>query len=232
METRRGIKEKDRPTAEGTRRRSQEAIQHRQALYRSQNIHARRHTTILADQKASGHEVRIEDGVVRYGSIDQWRREGIVSAISASMIAARAGTDASIEINGQGYGIARGHLLAKCLGGDGRDARNLVPLAHEFTNLQQYQQIEKNVLYHVLRHKTQVQRQMLGRVTLKAAGDAVVDPIHRSLHTRGYYHVVRYHVTPRYSGNERVFPASLAFVARCTTCGEWVQDALTIANTV
>ena len=231
-QTRAAIKELGRLTAEGTRRQRQLAQQERVAMNRSQTIAVRRGISLPLDQNAYGRTVRIADGTVMYGSITNWRRQGIESIITAKMIAANAGTPAGVRISGEGPGCARGHLLARSLGGDGNDVRNLVPLAHEFTNLQQYQQIERMVLHHVLRHKTPMQQQCLGNVTLAVARNIVRDPKYASLHTSGHYHQVRYTITPRYEGLERVYPAHLEFVAECLTCGEWVQRALVLKNVV
>src|SRR5262249_40212401 len=160
-----------------------------------------------------------------------YRRQGIIATVTARMIAAHRGSTAAVNVSGQGLGVARGHLLAKCLGGDGRDGRNLVPLAHAFTNLQHFQLIEQNVLHHALRHRTPAQRNYLGDITLREARNIVNDPIHQTLHTRGYYHIVRYEVTPRYDESD-IYPTSLKFVARCQTCGEWVQRVTILANTM
>lgn len=220
----------DQPPGKRTRLATQVQLQQRQAMYRGQVI--RRVTRVLdSDRNAWGRTVRIADGTVFYGAIRDHRRQGVVALVTARMIASRTGSAASVPISGETIGAARGHLLAKVFGGDGGDVRNLVPLAHDFSNLQQYQQIEKNVLHHVLRHQTRAQRTLLGRITLDQARSAVNDVIYRALHARGYYHVVRYDVTPRY-GISDIYPEYLHFVAQCQTCGQWVQDATVIANTL
>lgn len=228
--TRKRKQDFDATPSAGTREQTTLAKQQRRAMYRGQQVPAGS-VVLGTDQTARGRTVRIADGTVFYGSIRNHHRQGIVATVTAKMIAANQGTAAGVNISGEGLGIARGHLLARCLGGDGYDVRNLVPLAHAFTNLQHFQLIEQNVLHHVLRHQTQIQQDYLGDVTLPQARAAVNNPIHWTLHTRGYYHVVRYDVTPRYDQSD-IYPASLKFVAQCQTCGEWVQRVTIISNTI
>jgi hypothetical protein len=217
--------------AQGTREQTTLAQQKRRAMYRGQQVPAG--SVVLAtDQNERGRTVRIVDGTVFYGSIRNHRRQGIVATVTARMIAANRGTAAAVNISGEGLGVARGHLLARCLGGDGHDVRNLVPLAHSFTNLQHFQLIERNVLHHALRHQTQAQRDYLGDdITLAQSRHIVNDPHYRNLHTRGYYHIVRYDVTPRYRESD-IYPTALKFMATCLTCGEWVQQVTIISNTI
>lgn len=228
--TRKRKQDSDAPPSRNTRQRTTLEQQDRRAMYRGQQVPAGS-VVRLADQSAHSRNVRIVDGTIFYGSIVNHRRRGITAVVTAQMIAANQGTAASVNISGEGLGIARGHLLARCLGGDGFDYRNLVPLAHAFTNLQQFQLIEQNILHHVLRHQTQIQQDYLGNITLAQARNAVNNPIHWTLHTRGYYHTVRYDVTPRYDESD-IYPTSLKFVARCQTCGEWVQGITIISNTI
>ena len=70
-------------------------------------------------------------GFIDYGRFDNLKRAtGVNAPITKSML--RTGTEAKKvkipEFQGGRYGHARGHLLAKVLGGNGKDLRNLVTL--------------------------------------------------------------------------------------------------------
>jgi hypothetical protein len=74
-----------------------------------------------------------------YGELDELGRPtGEAATIDRSML--RTGTSADRDIRPPGYepgatpALARGHLIAKLLGGSGRTARNLVTLIQNPTN--------------------------------------------------------------------------------------------------
>jgi hypothetical protein len=105
--------------------------------------------------------------------------------MAAKMIASRLGTAASAQIGGLGSGLARGHLLAKTLGGDGADVRNLVPIAQNGTNLQQFHAVENLVKKHVLHQGTTAQKQIMGNVSVVQARGNVNVLWFARLHTAG-----------------------------------------------
>lgn len=204
--------------------------QDRQALNRGQLVQSSG-TLLGTDRTARRRRVAIADGWVEYGGINNYERDGIQARITAKMVAAHAGTHASVRISGEGPGVARGHLLGRALGGSGGDVRNLVPLAHTFSNLRQYHLLEKPVLYHVLRHGTTAERQKFGRINLPQARLAVNTAALARLHTEGYYHEVDYKVVPDY-GRSNVYPDTLEVSARCATCGEWLHKTKVIRNVI
>lgn len=87
-------------------------------------------------------------GWIRYGRIINGRRTTMEAVITPPMIS--QGTAASYDFpfitrrSGGGY-YARGHLLAKTLGGSGSNPRNLVPLLHVRGNIRMYTAFESLV---------------------------------------------------------------------------------------
>lgn len=221
------------PVAGGTRRRTRDALQSRVATNRSQVVSTIPETLSQGDRMSAAASFTWLDGSVRYGAIQNWRRAGITATIGPQWLAANLGTNARVDISGMGAGLARGHLLARSLGGSGTDIRNLVPLAHNFTNINQFQSVEKRIAQHVLRDRTSAQLAAFGnRPTLAQAKAAVNNPAWATLLTSGYYHTVTYTVTPEYDNNSRTRPAALRFSARCEACGERVIAETSLINPI
>jgi hypothetical protein len=227
--TRAAAKDDAASPAHRTRSRVMIAGQRRQSMYRGTNVRVGS-IIHIHDRNAREHLDTIADGWVTYGAIQNYRRSTVEAFITARMVSSGTGTSASVPISGMSAGVARGHLLARCLGGSGSDMRNLVPLAHQFTNLGQYQWIEKQVLYHVLRLRFD-QSPRDAQNSLQQARARVNDEHYRHLLYRGFYHAVRYRVTPFYEESD-VYPVGLRFVAECLTCGEWVAARTDIANVI
>ena len=109
-------------------------------------------TQLYLPALSSQCKVAGKDGFIRYGELDSLGRPtGIYSVITKDMI--NSGTDASRYIYPPGFngggpgssGHARGHLLAKQLGGSGRDPRNLVTLFQNGPNSPEMRNYETSV---------------------------------------------------------------------------------------
>lgn len=90
-------------------------------------------------------------GWIEYGAITNGRRSAMRALVTSPMIG--AGTAPSYDFpfitHRSAYLYARGHLLAKTLGGSGGNARNLVPLMQNRANLRMYHAFESKVRYAV-----------------------------------------------------------------------------------
>ena len=99
----------------------------------------------------NGLNVGPAGGWVRYLRIVDGRRQGVEAVVTRSML--RTGTSPRyvfpFTTRKTGLMIVRGHLLARVLGGDGADPRNLVPLYHVRNNLPMYQDFERAVQEYV-----------------------------------------------------------------------------------
>ena len=88
---------------------------------------------------------------IRYGNLNGiGQASGVTATLTEPMLG--TGTKANWrrtppgwQGNGREYNEARGHLLAKRLGGSGGDVRNLVTLTHRGANTPQMQGFENNV---------------------------------------------------------------------------------------
>ncbi|HEV2756653.1 MAG TPA: DNA/RNA non-specific endonuclease [Actinomycetota bacterium] len=181
VDTRQAIKERDRPSAESTRSKRREETQLRQARNRLATVNATRaeNETIAADQNMGPRTV----GSIHYSGINNWRRGVMTAEITPDMLG--TGSPPSVPISGWTDGYARGHLLARSLGGDGADVRNLVPIAHVATNVtEMWHTVEKPIWTH-----------------LRTAGNEG--------------HRVKYTVAVDYAAGRNVVPKTLRFHARC-----------------
>lgn len=101
----------------------------------------------------NGTDVRQAGGWVEYHQIRDGQRYGVEAVITHAML--RTGTPPTYSFpfmtRRTGLMIVRGHLLARVLGGDGADPRNLVPLYHVRNNLPMYQDFERTVQRYVER---------------------------------------------------------------------------------
>lgn len=168
-DTRESIRARNRPSAESTRARLREAQQLRQARNRSATVDLRRAEgmRLTSDRRLPARRA----GSVRYPRIADWRRDYMAAFITHAMLG--RGTAASVPISGMGPGYARGHLLARSLGGSGFDPRNLVPIAHAATNVtEMWHGVERPVRAHLLaapRHRVSY----VVRVDYPAGGSVV-----------------------------------------------------------
>jgi hypothetical protein len=92
-------------------------------------------------------------GWVRYREIQGGQRYGVEAVITPHMLG--TGTTPSyvfpFTTRRTGLMIVRGHLLARVLGGDGSEPRNLVPLYHIRSNLPMYEDVEGPVQHYLAR---------------------------------------------------------------------------------
>ncbi|NMG10280.1 DNA/RNA non-specific endonuclease [Brasilonema sp. UFV-L1] len=118
-------------------------------------VDAHRGETRLPDEVPrflpSGRRVAPTGGYIIYKGIVNGQRKGVTARITPSML--RQGSPAQYDFpfftRRTGHYIVRAHLLARVLGGDGSNPRNLVPLYHYRNNLPMYQDIERRILKHV-----------------------------------------------------------------------------------
>lgn len=104
-------------------------------------------------------------GYVEYGGVYKGSRQGVHAIVTPAMDG--QGTAASYVFpfftHNTGKLIIRGHLLAKSLGGDGAEPRNVVPLYHEGANLPMYNDFEQKVLIYIRTHGNPVEYWVIPR---------------------------------------------------------------------
>ena len=105
--------------------------------------------TVMPD----GVNVAQAGGWVEYDRIINGQRQGVDAVVTLNML--RTGSTPTYSFpfmtRRTGLMIVRGHLLARVLGGDGADPRNLVPLYHLRNNLPMYRDFEGRVQRYVER---------------------------------------------------------------------------------
>lgn len=105
---------------------------------------------------ATGLNVSGSGGWIRYGAITNGQRSTVTALVTPSMIRQGSTPNYDFPFFNRRFGlvIVRGHLLARVLGGDGAEPRNLVPLPHAANNLPMYEDLESRVQRHVEKGNT------------------------------------------------------------------------------
>jgi len=92
-----------------------------------------------------------DNGYVEYGSVVNGQRRGLKARITPAMLNTGSAVTYEFPFLGHHYGsrLGRVNLLARILGGNGKEPRNVIPLPFNHSQLPKLDAIEKEIVAHV-----------------------------------------------------------------------------------